>query len=126
MRIESGGARGANGKLDLRSLSIAKLRALDFDTRVPGLGLIPDFSADMLPLAITVGPDEQGLAVSGLVPDILRYWQFVLSDFSTRQAIVRCLLRTLSTVSCTGASNKDPGGHDNQPLYWRSKSRPVR
>lgn len=33
---------------------------------------------------------------------------------------------TLSTSSLTGASNSDPGGQDCQPLYWRSKSRPVR
>lgn len=61
-----------------RSLCIAELGSLDLDPCVPTFGLIADFTTNVLSFTITIGPDEQGLAVFGLIPNIFCNWQLVL------------------------------------------------
>lgn len=56
---------------DVRSLGVTKPSPLDFNPCVTKPSLLLDFSSDMLPFSIAIGPDKQGFAVLSLFLDIL-------------------------------------------------------
>lgn len=64
--------------IDLRSFCVAELRSFDINPPVARSRLLADLGANMLSLSVTVGPDEQGFTVSGLIADVLCDWHLIL------------------------------------------------
>lgn len=56
---------------DSRSFDIAELRPFDLDLWVAFDGAVPDFTSDMLPFSIAIGPDEQCSGIPRLIFNIL-------------------------------------------------------
>ena len=58
----------------LRAFCVAELGSLNLDPSISCFCLITDLRTNMLTFSITVGPNEQGFRVLGLVPDVIRNW----------------------------------------------------
>lgn len=110
---------------DSRSLSITESGTLHVEIPVRHQSLVFDLCSDMFTFSVTVGPYEQCFRVFGLLADVLRDSLLVLREVlafgSSKDGVPSGLLpghlRTSSISSCTGASKRDPGGQDAQPLY---------
>lgn len=72
--IESEIWYNANADTDLRSFCVAESGSLDLNPSIAILGLVADLTANVLSLSITIGPDKQCLAVSGLISNIFCNW----------------------------------------------------
>lgn len=62
----------------LRSFCIAEYRSLDLNATFAFPSSLPYLGTDVLTFSVTVGPDEQSLAVLGLLSDISCDWLLVL------------------------------------------------
>jgi len=65
-------------KPDSRSLCVAEFGSFHLNPRIPRPRLVSDLGTDVFALSITIRPDKQCLAVSGLVANVLCNWQLIL------------------------------------------------
>jgi hypothetical protein len=72
------------GKGNIRSFDVAEPGPLYLDLPVSFLRGTPDFAADMLALAIAIGPDDQRCGSSRLVLDVFGDRFVVLPAVSTQ------------------------------------------
>lgn len=66
-------------RIDLRSFDIAELGPLHLDPGLSLAGRCDNLVADVLTLSITIRPDDEELAVPGLLCDVVRESLFVLA-----------------------------------------------
>jgi hypothetical protein len=62
----------------LRSLNVAKPCSPNFDPRIHSQSDVADFSPNVLPFSIAVGPDKENIGIPGLTFNVLRYSFLVL------------------------------------------------
>ena len=72
------------GSDNIRSFGVTKSCPLDFDPLVAVQSALSDFRANVFPLTITIGPDEQSPTVARLRLDVVRNCYFVLTPVEQR------------------------------------------
>ena len=65
----------------------------------------------MLALAVTIGPDEKCLGITGLFSDVVGNWFFVLEAVNQISQYIG-FVQTFATVVSTGASNSCAGAQE--------------